>query len=136
MVCLLIETSVVQMYNYERAPSGDVRKNFSWSAFACRCCGRLFVAVSLVDVAQVIRVFLGRPLRVASAYRCPSHNSFVGGSDTSEHLRGLALDLSIPSYEDRAAVLEYLASLGYDKGGLEQYSWGLHLDLGANRRWS
>jgi hypothetical protein len=39
-----------------------------------------------------VRLLLGRPIRVNSWYRCPALNAAVGGSKTSAHMRGMAVD--------------------------------------------
>ena len=41
-----------------------------------------------------IREFLGFPLSVNSWYRCPELNTAVKGSKSSDHLKGLAVDLT------------------------------------------
>lgn len=45
-----------------------------------------------VDLFEPIRAEVG-PLRVTSGYRCPKLNLLIGGSKTSAHMFGLALDL-------------------------------------------
>ena len=42
-----------------------------------------------------IREAVGRPILVNSGYRSPEHNRRVGGSPTSDHMRGLAADIHI-----------------------------------------
>lgn len=42
-----------------------------------------------------IRESIGRPILINSGYRSPEHNRRVGGSPTSDHLRGLAADIRI-----------------------------------------
>jgi hypothetical protein len=44
------------------------------------------------EIAQPARDFLG-PIRVTSGYRSPRVNAAVGGSPTSAHTKGAALDL-------------------------------------------
>ena len=44
---------------------------------------------------QVLRDFLGEPLRINSAYRSEAHNKSVGGSSRSQHLLGKASDLRV-----------------------------------------
>jgi len=56
--------------------------------------------VSLVEeVLEPVRERLGRPIIVNSGYRCPIHNTAVGGVANSQHLRGEAADLHC--YDDR-----------------------------------
>lgn len=44
---------------------------------------------------QPVRDLLGHPIRISSGYRCPDVNRLVGGSQTSQHVRGEAADCSL-----------------------------------------
>ena len=46
-------------------------------------------------VLDPLRADLGRPVRVTSGYRSPAVNAQVGGSATSQHLRGEAADIKV-----------------------------------------
>ena len=46
-------------------------------------------------VLQPLRNALGVPIHISSGFRCPRLNKEVGGSSTSQHLKGQAADLSI-----------------------------------------
>lgn len=39
-----------------------------------------------------VREALGKPVRITSGYRSPAVNSRIGGSATSDHMKGLAVD--------------------------------------------
>jgi zinc D-Ala-D-Ala carboxypeptidase len=41
---------------------------------------------------EKIRALLGVPIKVTSWYRCPALNAAIGGSRTSAHMQGLAVD--------------------------------------------
>lgn len=56
-------------------------------------------------VLQPCRDYMGIPIRVNSGYRCPALNTLVGGSKTSDHLRGCAADISCT---DNKKLLDYL----------------------------
>jgi uncharacterized protein YcbK (DUF882 family) len=47
----------------------------------------------LFESFEIIREAYGKPIPISSGYRCPLHNSFIGGSYLSAHLFGMALDL-------------------------------------------
>jgi len=64
----------------------------------CKCgCGFILVVPLFLDKVNLLRVNVGHPLRVNSWCRCPTHNMLVGGSRTSSHLKGLAVDLAAPT---------------------------------------
>lgn len=54
----------------------------------------LFVAHTL----EQIRSTLNKPIYITSGFRSKNVNKCVGGSDTSLHLAGLAVDISIANY--------------------------------------
>ncbi len=49
--------------------------------------------INLIKVLDVIREELGEPIIVNSGFRCPELNNAVGGSKTSWHLKGMAVDI-------------------------------------------
>ncbi len=89
---------------------------------------------------QVLRDFLGEPLRINSAYRSESHNKAVGGSSKSQHLLGKASDLRVRDLdsEDLYHIIEALISEGKMKeGGLGLYNSFVHYDIrGTRARWN
>ena len=48
-------------------------------------------------VLEPLRAFAGKPIVISSGYRCPALNRAVGGASQSQHLRGEAADLHLPS---------------------------------------
>jgi len=89
---------------------------------------------------QVLRDFLGEPLRINSAYRSEAHNQAVGGSSRSQHLLGKASDLRVRELdsEDLYHIIEALISEGKMKeGGLGLYNSFVHYDIrGTRARWN
>tara|TARA_R110002072_G_C7819582_1_gene523227 strand:- start:37 stop:420 length:384 start_codon:yes stop_codon:yes gene_type:complete len=89
---------------------------------------------------QVLRDFLGEPLRINSAYRSEAHNKSVGGSSRSQHLLGKASDLRVKGLdsEDLYHIIEALINEGKIKeGGLGLYSSFVHYDIrGTRARWN
>lgn len=56
-------------------------------------------AKTLAQNLQAIRDFLGAPVKVTSWYRPNSINANAGGSKTSQHLVGEAMDFVVPSLD-------------------------------------
>lgn len=54
-----------------------------------------------VGTLDPIRVRWGQALIVSSGYRVPELNAIVGGSATSDHMEGLAVDIKLPSWSKR-----------------------------------
>ena len=127
----------------------DHSKHFSRKELSCRCgCGACEMSPELLLLAEKIRVILGEiPMYVTSAYRCPKHNAKVGGSPTSRHMEGQAMDftvrdINILDAHDRIirawkrGVLPELGGIGLYTG--KQF---LHVDVahapdGHLRRWN
>ena len=72
----------------------NVSKNFQLWEYACPCCQLVKLKTRLVLSVQELRDYLGIPMRFNSAFRCNKHNKEVGGSPTSEHKEGGAIDIS------------------------------------------
>ena len=70
-------------------------KNFNVNEFTCKCgCGFNNMEQKTIDLCQTIRDALGVPVRINSGCRCQKHNANVGGVRNSQHLSGVAADLS------------------------------------------
>lgn len=71
-----------------------------------------------------VRAYLGYPLEVLSAYRCPDLNKIVGGALSSQHVDGLAADIHCPGFGDSVRVAKSLSLcmqiLGIDQLILEE----------------
>ena len=68
---------------------------------------------------DLLRAIVNEPLYITSSYRSESYNKSVGGSKTSYHLQGRAVDLSCTNGTLRAkivkAALKYRLSVGVAK---------------------
>lgn len=53
------------------------------------------------EVLDVIRSHWGQPILLSSGYRVPTLNAAVGGSPTSDHQNGLAVDIKLPTWSKR-----------------------------------
>jgi zinc D-Ala-D-Ala carboxypeptidase len=65
---------------------------------------------------EPLRAWYGKPLRVNSFYRSPALNKAVGGSATSQHCKGEAIDISAGSRTENKKLLEWAkANLIFDQ---------------------
>lgn len=53
--------------------------------------------IALAKLAQWLRNLARTPGSITSGFRSPSHNAEVGGVETSQHMRGEAIDIVFPS---------------------------------------
>ena len=59
-------------------------------------------------VLEPLRAFAGKPIVISSGYRCPALNRAVGGASQSQHLRGEAADLHLPSIAEGRTWFRWL----------------------------
>lgn len=55
-----------------------------------------------------LRYYIGCPVYVNSGYRCPELNNAVGGSENSNHLKGLAADITTRLRSIDIKLYEYI----------------------------
>lgn len=92
--------------------------------------------VALVEaILDPAREALGFPIRITSGYRSPRLNRAVGGSPTSQHLTGQAVDITS---EDNRKLFEYIKKhLPFDQLIDEKSLTWIHVSYkreGGNRR--
>jgi len=119
-------------------------KNFSKSEFESKC-GRdmpeevYFNVVKVANQLQYLRDYLGKPIRVNSAYRSPEHNASVGGVKTSQHILGKAADIVVkdmPTDVLYQYIEDAISNGEMLQGGLGLYDTFVHYDIrGTKARW-
>lgn len=97
---------------------------------------------SLIEnVLDPLREAYGKPIRVTSGYRCEALNKAVGGSPTSDHMKGCAADIvgTPATKEENEYLFELVQSLHLPFNQLineKDYSW-VHISYrrdGNNRK--
>ena len=66
------------------------------------------------NVVQPLRDWYGKSINVSSAYRSSTLNKAIGGSATSDHCLGRAVDFTLPK-EDYKKVFEHLKTMSFDQ---------------------
>jgi uncharacterized protein YcbK (DUF882 family) len=117
---------------------GNLSAHFSRKELSCRCCGRLQIDSRLLEGLETLRSLAGTPVRVHAGYRCPRHNREVGGVPHSEHLEGLAVDVSLPGLSLQRMYELALEVPQFAGGGIGVYDGNfLHVDVRDRRaRWA
>ena len=78
-------------------------------------------------VLEPLRQWYGKPISISSGYRCPALNRAVGGVTKSQHLKGEAADIRLPSIAIGRKMLEYIVfHLPYDQVIWEHNTDGLY----------
>lgn len=107
--------------------------NFAESEFRCKHTGRCVMRRDFLDVLQAIRNAYGKPIRIMSGYRDPSHPvERIKRHGPGEHSLGLAADVAV-SGADALELLRVALAHGIRRVGVQQKGEGrfLHLGLGG-----
>jgi len=78
---------------------------------------------NLIDLAQNIlepvRAHFNQPVKINSGYRSPELNTAIGGSATSQHCNGQAVDFEIPGVSNKEVADWITKNLVFDQCILE-----------------
>jgi uncharacterized protein YcbK (DUF882 family) len=99
---------------YSKTGNVSLSANFKVSEFACKgsgCCSTVLIDDKLVLYLQKIRDYFGKSITITSGYRCPTHNSRVGGATGSRHSKGQAADIVVEGVKP-AEVAKFAESIG------------------------
>lgn len=89
----LIKSSTAEAKGIDNTPTPEVERNLT----------------ALVDnVLDGVREIYGKPITVNSGYRCPELNKAVGGSATSDHVKGFAADITGGSKEENERLFNII----------------------------
>jgi zinc D-Ala-D-Ala carboxypeptidase len=94
------------------------------------------IGVTACYMEQVRSILLNNPIRVNSWFRSIEVNQTVGGSFTSDHMRGYAVDFTCKSfgteYSVSCAIRDHVSNLRFDQLILE-YGW-VHISFAPAMR--
>lgn len=91
---------------------------FSRSEECCPCCHSGGLLPDFRDKLNKAREIAGVPFVLNSAFRCPSHNAEVGGTEMSSHMAGCAVDIKVRDNYTRMMVLRGLVAAGFQRIGI------------------
>jgi len=108
--------------------------------YQCSCCHKLPPDFNpglpsyayLFNSFRRIREEWGKPLKISSGYRCPSHNKAIGGSYLSVHMFGLALDIDVGTVEEVNRLFNIIVGIDKDLriGKYTRSGTFIHIDCG------
>lgn len=88
------------------------------------------------DRMEGVRSLLGdRPIQILSVYRSPAVNRAVGGSASSAHMTGHAVDFVCPAFGTPGQVASRLSKtlIGFDQL-IEEFGGWVHVGFGPGQR--
>lgn len=75
-----------------------ITPHFTRDELKCPCgCDKMEMSERTLNRLEAARLIYGKPITLASAYRCATRNLAVGGKPNSPHLTGHAVDPRRPS---------------------------------------
>ena len=93
-------------------------KYFELGDFACPCCKKNEIKIHFVEKLDRARADAEIPFIPTSGYRCEKHNKEVGGSKTSSHLSGIAVDLKAVGSHNRYKIVRSFLAQGFTRIGI------------------
>lgn len=84
----------------------------------CPCCHSGGLVPDFREKLNKAREIAGIPFILNSAFRCAAHNADVGGSETSSHLAGLAVDIRCNDSRSRWIIINALTAAGFNRIGI------------------
>lgn len=120
----LTKSSTAEAKGIDNTPTPEVERNLT----------------ALVDnILDGVREIYGKPITVNSGYRCQELNKAVGGSATSDHVKGFAADITCSNKKENAILFDIIKNtfifdqLIWEKGN-DQYPDWVHVSFNPNRQ--
>jgi uncharacterized protein YcbK (DUF882 family) len=108
-------------------------KYFNMDEFKCPCCGEVNINEEFIEKLDKARYLANIPFKITSGYRCPKHNKEIGGSPTSSHMKGLAVDIACENSSDRYRIIEACINVGLKRLGIGENF--IHIDGDRDKVW-
>ena len=77
-----------------------------------------YMEAIVIEKLDLARDIYGAPMIVTSGFRTIEHNKLVGGSSSSSHLLGWAVDVHCASSHKRFLMLEAMLDAGFNRIGI------------------
>ena len=105
----LMFSKIAEVHGIDNTPTPDVLEKLKYTA-------------SQLDK---VRELLGKPVNISSGYRCLQVNRRLGSKDSSQHLKGEAVDFKCELFGNPRAVFEAIrkSNIQFDQLILEFNSW-------------
>lgn len=110
----LCHSDTARDYHLNNSPSPEVCRNLE---------------ALITQLLDPIRTLYGNPIIVNSGYRCPELNRIVGGKTNSQHLLGMAADISTGKADDNRRLFRLIegSQLPFDQLIDESHYLWLHV---------
>ena len=129
--------ATVKVYSKSKDGTKKLSTNFTVKEFACSDgSDPVFISPDLVKILQEIRDYFKAPITINSGFRTPTKKKAVGGATNSQHLYGMAADITVKGVDPKK-VYAYADSLMPYSGGVGLYKTFTHVDVRKTKsRWN
>lgn len=107
--------------------------NFKIDEFKCKCGCGMDVVYDIKAICYMLRQICGFPIIINSGARCKLHNKKIGGSPTSSHVKGLAVDVHFANSFQKFMIVTTLTTLGVRRIGISDKGSFIHFDLDKDK---
>lgn len=117
----LSKSTTAKQKGIDNSPNSEIVKNLE----------------QLVDnILDPLREQYGKPIIVSSGYRCPALNKVIGGSKTSQHMLGLAADITVGTPTKNKELFDLIQKMNLPFDQLideKKFSW-IHISFSNKPR--
>lgn len=119
---------MIKSYIVETERNEKVGKYFKVKEFACKDGSPVvFIDSYLVNILDILRTKIEKPVIITSGYRTPTRNKEAGGAKYSYHMRGQAADIRVNGMKPKEVANE-LNKIVSDECGIIVYNGWVHID--------
>ena len=123
----------VNEYLVDTDRNTEVGKYFKVGEFACKDGSPVvFIDSLLVNILDILRAKIGKPVIITSGYRTPTRNKEAGGAKYSYHMRGRAADIRVNGMSPKEIANE-LDKIVPDECGIIVYNGWVHIDTRSKK---
>ena len=107
---------------------------FDTDEVSCNCkCGWFVHNDKLFEMIDEARMLANTPFKINSWCRCIEHNDNIGGSTTSSHIIGDAIDISYNNDTDLKHKIMGLLGAGFERILIYPKSKFIHVDIAPDK---
>ena len=105
----------------------QLTKNFNINEFKCKDgSDEVIVDPELVELLQILRDRINKPIVIVSGYRTKEYNKKIKGAPNSYHLKGQAADIRVEGVDPKIMAI-HAAKVGFR--GIGVYNNFIHVDV-------
>ena len=124
---------MIKVYTTEQN-NEKISEHFKVREFRCKDESTIiFVDDYMVQILEMLRKKLEKPIIITSGYRTPTHNAKVGGAKYSYHMRGQAVDIKVGGISTKRVAKELDKIV--DGCGIIVYDSWVHFDVRTGKKY-